>query len=49
MILRLREDWLAAHPKATLREFHDAFLSYSGPVPLVRKLMLGNAAGPPLK
>ena len=42
MIMKLRDDWMAAHPKATLREFHDAFLSYSGPVPLVRKLMLGN-------
>jgi hypothetical protein len=48
IILQLRKDWLAAHPKATLREFHDTFLSYSGPVPLVRKLMLGNNAGPPL-
>jgi hypothetical protein len=42
MIMKLRDDWMAAHPQATLREFHDAFLSYSGPVPLVRKLMLGN-------
>jgi uncharacterized protein (DUF885 family) len=42
MIMKLRDDWMAAHPKATLREFHDAFLSYSGPVPLVRRLMLGN-------
>jgi uncharacterized protein (DUF885 family) len=42
MIMKLRDDWMAAHPKATLREFHDTFLSYSGPVPLVRKLMLGN-------
>jgi uncharacterized protein (DUF885 family) len=42
MIMKLRDDWMAAHPQATLREFHDAFLSYSGPVPLVRRLMLGN-------
>ena len=46
MILQLRKDWLAAHPNATLREFHDAFLSYSGPVPLVRRLMLGNDSPP---
>jgi hypothetical protein len=39
---------MAANPQASLREFHDAFLSYSGPVPLVRKLMLGKDAGPPL-
>lgn len=42
MIMKLRDDWMAAHPKATLRDFHDEFLSYSGPVPLVRRLMLGN-------
>ncbi|MGB7741003.1 MAG: DUF885 domain-containing protein [Steroidobacteraceae bacterium] len=46
MILQLRTDWMSAHPQASLREFHDAFLSYSGPVPLVRKLMLGNDSPP---
>ena len=46
MIMKLRDDWMAAHPQATLRDFHDAFLSYSGPVPLVRKLMLGNDSPP---
>ncbi len=46
MIMQLRDDWLAVHPQATLRDFHDAFLSYSGPVPLVRKLMLGNDSPP---
>jgi len=46
MIMKLRDDWMAAHPQATLREFHDAFLSYSGPVPLARKLMLGNDSPP---
>jgi uncharacterized protein (DUF885 family) len=46
MILQLREDWRAAHPKATLRDFHDQFLGYSGPVPLVRRLMLGNESPP---
>jgi hypothetical protein len=42
MILKLREDWRAAHPEATLREFHDTFLKFSGPLPLVRREMLGN-------
>jgi uncharacterized protein (DUF885 family) len=46
MILKLRDDWMAAHPKATLREFHDAFLALSGPVPLARRLMLGNDSLP---
>jgi uncharacterized protein (DUF885 family) len=46
MILKLRDDWMAAHPRATLREFHDTFLSYSGPLPLVRRLMLGNDSPP---
>jgi Bacterial protein of unknown function (DUF885) len=46
MIQKLRADWMAAHPQASLRDFHDAFLSYSGPVPLVRKLMLGNDSPP---
>lgn len=43
MILKLRQDWLAAHPGPhALREFHDAFLSYGGPpIPLVRRAMLG--------
>ena len=49
MILKLRADWMARQgSKASLREFHDQFLSYSGPVPLVRRLMLGENAGPPL-
>jgi uncharacterized protein (DUF885 family) len=46
MIMKLRDDWMAANPQASLREFHDQFLSYSGPVPLVRKLMLGNDSPP---
>ncbi len=46
MILRLRADWMAANPQAKPRDFHDAFLSYSGPVPLVRKMMLGNDSPP---
>jgi uncharacterized protein (DUF885 family) len=42
MIRKLREDWLAANPDATLQQFHDKFLSYGvPPVPLVREQMLG--------
>ena len=49
MILKLRADWMATHGgKASLREFHDTFLSYGGPLPLTRRLMLGDAAGDPL-
>ena len=51
MIMKLRDDWVAAHgggPRA-LKAFHDQFLSYGGPpLPMVRKLMLGDSAGPPL-
>ena len=50
IIMKLRDDWLAANggPKA-LKAFHDQFLSYGGPpLPMVRKLMLGESAGPPL-
>jgi uncharacterized protein (DUF885 family) len=42
MILKLREDWRAAHPKATLKEFHDTLMKASGPLPLVRREVLGN-------
>ncbi len=50
MIRKLRDDWLAARgPGATLRDFHDRFISYGGPpIPLVRRAMLGENAGPPL-
>jgi uncharacterized protein (DUF885 family) len=42
MIRKLRADWLAANPGATLQQFHDKFLSYGAPpVPLVRHEMLG--------
>ena len=38
MVLKLREDWMAQQgDKASLRAFHDQFLSLSGPVPLVRR------------
>lgn len=46
MIRKLRADWLAAHPGADLRQFHDRFLSYGAPpVPLVRREMLGTPDG----
>jgi hypothetical protein len=46
MIRKLCSDWLAANPGATPRRFHDEFLSFgSPPLPLVRKQMLGSAAG----
>jgi uncharacterized protein (DUF885 family) len=42
MIRKLRSDWMAANPEATLQQFHDRFLSYgSPPVPMVREQMLG--------
>jgi uncharacterized protein (DUF885 family) len=50
MIMKLRDDWLARNggPKA-LKAFHDRFLSYGGPpLPMVRRLMLGDDAGPAL-
>lgn len=50
MIARLREDWTRERGgRAAWKQFHDAFLSYGGPpIPLVRRAMLGPAAGPPL-
>jgi hypothetical protein len=50
MIMKLRDDWTATHgdPKS-LKAFHDQFLSYGGPpLPMVRRLMLGENAGPAL-
>ena len=42
MIRKLRADWLAENPGASLQQFHDKFLSYGvPPVPLVREQMLG--------
>jgi hypothetical protein len=47
MIRRLREDWLAANPGATPRQFHDRLLSFgSPPVPMVRQEMLGRQDAP---
>jgi hypothetical protein len=46
MIRKLRNDWLAANPGATPKQFHDKFLSYGvPPVPLVRRAMLGSDGG----
>ncbi|MEM1230246.1 MAG: DUF885 domain-containing protein [Pseudomonadota bacterium] len=40
-ILKLREDWFAAHPDGTLKAFHDELLSYGGaPLNLIRRYML---------
>ena len=42
MLLKLRDDWLAAQPASTLREFHDTFLGWGdSPMRLVRSAMLG--------
>ncbi len=50
MIRKLREDWTATRGgRAAWREFHDQFLSYGGPpIPLVRRAMLSEQAGPAL-
>jgi uncharacterized protein (DUF885 family) len=50
MIRKLREDWAATHGgRQAWREFHDRLISYGGPpIPLVRRAMLGENAGPPL-
>jgi hypothetical protein len=47
MVRKLRDDWTASRGgRAAWREFHDRFLSYGGPpIPLVRKAMMGGAAG----
>jgi uncharacterized protein (DUF885 family) len=44
MIVKLRDDWLAAHPESSLRDFHEAFLGFGdAPVKLVRRAMMGDA------
>ena len=50
MIRKLREDWTATRGgRSAWRQFHDDFLSFGGPpIPLVRKAMLGDSAGPAL-
>jgi uncharacterized protein (DUF885 family) len=47
-ILKLRDDWRAAHPGATLGAFHDALLRHGTPSPvfLRRALMPDNGASP---
>jgi uncharacterized protein (DUF885 family) len=47
MILKLRQDWTASRGgEKAWKEFHDRFLSYGGPpIPLVRKVMVREAAG----
>jgi uncharacterized protein (DUF885 family) len=41
VIRELRDEWMSRHPKATLGEFHDAFLSYAcTPLPEIRRAML---------
>ena len=49
MIMKLRADWVAqqpgaaaaADPKKYWHDFHDRFLSYTGPIPAVRAAMVG--------
>jgi len=50
MIMKLRADWRAKVGAAfDLRAFHDRVLSYGdAPLPLIRRAMLGDGAGPPL-
>jgi uncharacterized protein (DUF885 family) len=50
MIMKLRDDWTATRGgRKAWKEFHDQLLSYGGPpLPMVRRLMLGEAAGDPL-
>jgi hypothetical protein len=50
MIRRLRDDWTATRGgREAWRSFHDGLLSFGGPpVPMVRRQMLGEDAGPAL-
>jgi uncharacterized protein (DUF885 family) len=48
MIRKLRADWIARQPQAAhtdpkqyWHEFHDRFMSYTGPIPLIREAVLG--------
>jgi uncharacterized protein (DUF885 family) len=48
-IKKLRTDWMAKHPGATLGQFHDEFLAHgAAPLPVIRRAMLGDDAGPVL-
>jgi len=50
MIRKMRDDWTAPRGgRAAWHDFHDKLLSYGAPpLPLVRRQMLGENAGPPL-
>lgn len=49
LILELRADWRAANPARTLGDFHDEFLRHGeAPLPVTRRMMLGEGAPPPL-
>lgn len=49
MIKNLKADWMKANLGKSLRDFRDALLSYAcAPLPLIRRAMLGDAAGGPL-
>ena len=42
-IVKMRTDWMAKHPGATLGQFHDAFLSHgAAPLSVIRQAMLGD-------
>jgi hypothetical protein len=46
MIKKLRSDWMARHPDARVKEFHDAFLQLGAPpLGLAREHLLGLDAG----
>jgi uncharacterized protein (DUF885 family) len=46
MIMKLREDWMAANPGGTRKQFHDQLLSFGGPpIPLARAQMIKGPAG----
>ena len=49
IILKLRDDWRAAHPGASTGAFHDAFLRHGTPAPaLLRRLLLPTDTASPL-
>jgi hypothetical protein len=50
MIRKLREEWTKTRGgREAWHTFHDQLLSYGSPIiPLVRRAMLGDEAGPPL-
>ena len=50
MIRKLRDDWTANRGgRAAWQQFHDEFLAHgSPPIPVIRQVMLGPDAGPPL-